>query len=223
MDEWVTIDRIDVENPIIDSSSNNENSPSKKGRKKRKIEDTAEKEDKAVLLANLEKEHEEITKVKNIHCIELGKYEVETWYFSPYPEEYCGEDKLYLCEFCLKYMKKKKTLERHAMKCDTFAPQGVKYTETKVWLCSKSMARKIRFIVKIYVCYQSYFLIIRHCITTLILSCFTSYVKLMQEDVTLLDTSAKKTITRKLQLGMYLDVSTLSKKRIWEIFDFCFL
>merc|ERR1711871_841760 len=124
LDEWVTIDRIDVENPIIDSSSNNENSPSKKGRKKRKIEDTAEKEDKAVLLANLEKEHEEITKVKNIHCIELGKYEVETWYFSPYPEEYCGEEKLYLCEFCLKYMKKKKTLERHAMKCDTFAPPG---------------------------------------------------------------------------------------------------
>ena len=64
LDEWVTIDRIDVENPIIDSSSNNENSPSKKGRKKRKIEDTAEKEDKAVLLANLEKEHEEITKIK---------------------------------------------------------------------------------------------------------------------------------------------------------------
>lgn len=124
LDEWVTKDRIDVNNPIVNNSTAPENSPSKRGRKKRKVEETAEKEDKAVLLANLEKEHEEITKVKNIHCIEIGKYEVETWYFSPYPEEYCGEEKLYLCEFCLKYMKKKKTLERHAMKCDTFAPPG---------------------------------------------------------------------------------------------------
>lgn len=51
--------------------------------------------------------------MKNIHCIELGKYEIDTWYFSPYPEEYCKGDKLYICEFCLKYMKKQKTLERH--------------------------------------------------------------------------------------------------------------
>lgn len=123
LDEWVSRDRIDYSNPIVEETAAS-NEGNKKGRKKRKIEETTEREEKAVLLANLEKEHEEITKVKNIHCIELGKYEVETWYFSPYPEEYCGEDKLYLCEFCLKYMKKKKTLERHAMKCDTFAPPG---------------------------------------------------------------------------------------------------
>ena len=64
-------------------------------------------------LAALEKEHEEITKVKNINTIELGRYEIDTWYFSPYPEEFAKCDKLYLCEFCLKYMKKKKTLQRH--------------------------------------------------------------------------------------------------------------
>ena len=64
-------------------------------------------------LAALEKEHEEITKVKNIDVIELGKYEIDTWYFSPYPEEFAHCKKLFLCEFCLKYMKKKKTLIRH--------------------------------------------------------------------------------------------------------------
>lgn len=61
----------------------------------------------------LEKEHEEITKVKNIDIIELGRYEIDTWYFSPYPEEFSNTSKLYLCEFCLKYMKKRKTLCRH--------------------------------------------------------------------------------------------------------------
>ena len=38
--------------------------------------------------ANALKEHEEFTKVKNVEVIELGRYEMETWYFSPLPEEY---------------------------------------------------------------------------------------------------------------------------------------
>eukprot|EP00696_Hemimastix_kukwesjijk_P006556 gnl/Hemi2/18294_TR6044_c0_g1_i1.p1 gnl/Hemi2/18294_TR6044_c0_g1~~gnl/Hemi2/18294_TR6044_c0_g1_i1.p1 ORF type:complete len:437 (+),score=83.59 gnl/Hemi2/18294_TR6044_c0_g1_i1:124-1434(+) len=75
-------------------------------------------------LAALEKEHEEITKVKNINTIELGRYEVDTWYFSPYPEEFSNVEKLYICEFCLKYMKKKKTLDRHKLKCELRHPPG---------------------------------------------------------------------------------------------------
>ena len=55
-------------------------------------------------MAALEKEHEEITKVKNIRHIVLGDCEIDTWYFSPFPEEYCREEKLYICEFTLKYM-----------------------------------------------------------------------------------------------------------------------
>lgn len=34
------------------------------------------------------REHEEVTKVKNVNFIELGKYRMETWYFSPLPKEY---------------------------------------------------------------------------------------------------------------------------------------
>lgn len=64
----------------------------------------------------LEKEHEEITKVKNVSVIELGRWEIDTWYFSPYPEEFAHCQKLYICEFCLKYMKKKKTLNRHKVR-----------------------------------------------------------------------------------------------------------
>jgi hypothetical protein len=79
-------------------------------------------------LAALEKEHEEMTKVKNIPRIELGAYEVDAWYYAPYPDEFAGEalkeDKLYLCEFCLKYMKAAATLERHKRKCDLRHPPG---------------------------------------------------------------------------------------------------
>ena len=64
-----------------------------------------------------------ITRVKNVQKIEIGRYEVDTWYFSPYPEEYWG-DKMYLCEFTLKYMRKRKTLLRHKQKCKLRHPPG---------------------------------------------------------------------------------------------------
>ncbi|KAM3912901.1 histone acetyltransferase KAT6B isoform 2-T2 [Leptodactylus fuscus] len=54
--------------------------------------------------------------------IEFGKYEIQTWYSSPYPQEYARLPKLYLCEFCLKYMKSKTILSRHLKKCGWFHP-----------------------------------------------------------------------------------------------------
>lgn len=81
---------------------------------------------------NLEKEHEEKTKVKNIQVVELGKYEIDTWYYSPYPEEYSNVDKLYICEFCLKYMKKRITYKRHMMKCCYRHPPGNEIYRTVV-------------------------------------------------------------------------------------------
>eukprot|EP00042_Codosiga_hollandica_P049279 m.569691 g.569691 ORF g.569691 m.569691 type:complete len:558 (+) comp57842_c0_seq5:598-2271(+) len=49
--------------------------------------------------------------------IEIGNHELEAWYIAPYPEEYARLPKMYLCEFCLSYMKSKQTLARHAAKC----------------------------------------------------------------------------------------------------------
>uniref|UniRef100_A0AAY5F4I9 histone acetyltransferase n=1 Tax=Electrophorus electricus TaxID=8005 RepID=A0AAY5F4I9_ELEEL len=54
--------------------------------------------------------------------IEFGKYEIQTWYSSPYPPEYSRLPKLYLCEFCLKYMKSRNILQRHLQKCGWFHP-----------------------------------------------------------------------------------------------------
>ncbi|XP_052765696.1 histone acetyltransferase KAT6A-like isoform X4 [Mya arenaria] len=50
-------------------------------------------------------------------CIEFGKYEINTWYSSPYPQEYARLSKLYICEYCLKYMKSRSVLQRHMNKC----------------------------------------------------------------------------------------------------------
>jgi len=72
----------------------------------------------------MEREHEEITKVKNIQTIELGCYEIDTWYYSPYPVEFSLTNKLFVCEFCLKYMRKDTTLQRHRKKCLLRHPPG---------------------------------------------------------------------------------------------------
>jgi histone acetyltransferase MYST1 len=33
------------------------------------------------------REHEEVTKVKNINRVNLGRFEMDAWYFSPFPKE----------------------------------------------------------------------------------------------------------------------------------------
>jgi hypothetical protein len=54
---------------------------------KRKFEDDHGSEHGNFDMAEI-REHEEFTKVKNIERIELGRYDMETWYFSPFPEEF---------------------------------------------------------------------------------------------------------------------------------------
>ena len=82
-------------------------------------------------LAALEREHEEVTKVKNIERIYMGQWEVEAWYFSPYPEEYAYQERLFICEYCLKYMKKKKTYLKHKAECKCHRPPGTEiYRQT---------------------------------------------------------------------------------------------
>lgn len=57
--------------------------------------------------------NEQITKIKYIDCVQMGRYEMDAWYFSPYPEEYGKQPKLWICEYCLKYMKLERTFRYH--------------------------------------------------------------------------------------------------------------
>lgn len=66
----------------------------------------------------------EVARVKNLNTIQMGKHEMEAWYFSPYPLEYAYAEKLYICEFCLCYYVSHKQLERHRSKCQLQHPPG---------------------------------------------------------------------------------------------------
>ncbi|KAF9807851.1 hypothetical protein SFRURICE_000632 [Spodoptera frugiperda] len=65
-----------------------------------------------------------VTRMKNIEMIELGRNRIRPWYFAPYPQEMVNLPCIYICEFCLKYRKSKKCLERHLIKCKLKHPPG---------------------------------------------------------------------------------------------------
>ncbi|XP_046750169.1 histone acetyltransferase Tip60 [Diprion similis] len=65
-----------------------------------------------------------VTRMKNIELIELGRHRIKPWYFSPYPQEMVSLQCIYICEFCLKYRKSRKCLERHLAKCNLRHPPG---------------------------------------------------------------------------------------------------
>jgi len=142
LDEWVSVSRLSPYNPDVALPQEpllsprgcgldllSPNSQARVTRKnKRLLEDTLHlQKDITELPAGdqkLEREHHEKTKVRNIQVVELGKFEMDAWYYSPFPGVELGTDKLYLCEFCLKYMRKKRTLLRHRAKCTQRHPPG---------------------------------------------------------------------------------------------------
>nr|KJB64346.1 hypothetical protein B456_010G046900 [Gossypium raimondii] len=119
LDEWVKLEQLDLDSveTVVDEKVEDKVTSLKMTRhQKRKIDETHVEVGHEELDAASLREHEEFTKVKNIATIELGRYEIETWYFSPFPPEYNDSLKLYFCEFCLNFMKRKEQLQRHMEK-----------------------------------------------------------------------------------------------------------
>ncbi|EDQ85817.1 uncharacterized protein MONBRDRAFT_28848 [Monosiga brevicollis MX1] len=79
-------------------------------------------EDVDATTAALELEHEKHTKVKFVNRIYFGVYAMDTWYFSPYPDEYGKSPALFVCEWCLKYMLQPTSLRDHD--CQHRQPPG---------------------------------------------------------------------------------------------------
>lgn len=61
-----------------------------------------------------------------IKAIRFGEFLIQTWYQAPFPEEYSRifEGTLWICEFCLKYMKGGFQAGRHRLKCKVRHPPG---------------------------------------------------------------------------------------------------
>lgn len=53
-----------------------------------------------------------------IRTIRFGEFDIDTWYDAPFPEEYANlpDGRLWICEFCLKYMKSQFVAIRHQVR-----------------------------------------------------------------------------------------------------------
>ncbi|KAF8134977.1 hypothetical protein EV363DRAFT_1160142 [Boletus edulis] len=61
-----------------------------------------------------------------IRTIRFGPYDIHPWYDAPFPEEYANipDGRLWICEFCLKYMRSRFAFGRHRLKCKARHPPG---------------------------------------------------------------------------------------------------
>ncbi|CAF0853804.1 unnamed protein product [Brachionus calyciflorus] len=134
LDEWIDIERFDLSKGELPkhskieleiSSDLSERKLTRHQKRKNEITNNVQLiNDLDPTTAILEKEHEELTKVKYIDKIQFGKYEIDTWYFSPYPDEFGKQSKLFICEYCLKYMKLELSYRYHLSECVARRPPG---------------------------------------------------------------------------------------------------
>ena len=120
LDEWVNRDRL---HPLEAASSGKKAAGSGSG-KRLKIDPSLtishlsgpSAHDDATageLDAATQREHEAATRVKNVNKVVLGKWEMQTWYFSPFPKEYSECDTLYFCEYDLHFCRSRDALIRY--------------------------------------------------------------------------------------------------------------
>ncbi|KAL0954610.1 hypothetical protein HGRIS_003570 [Hohenbuehelia grisea] len=64
--------------------------------------------------------------ILRIQTIRFGPWDIQTWFDAPFPEEYASipDGRLWICEFCLKYMKSRFGAQRHKLKCKVRHPPG---------------------------------------------------------------------------------------------------
>lgn len=162
-------------------------------------------------------EQDTITRIRNIEWIQIGRYKIKPWYFSPYPEELVSEPCIYICEFCLKYLKSDVCLKNHLVNefiffywllsfrksAFTNILLEMKFIEECRIVSLKLMVGRTKPMLRISVSLQNFFWIIRLSIMIPILSSSTFFVKWTIMDIILLDTFQRK---RNLQRIIMLHV-----------------
>ncbi|CAJ0931410.1 unnamed protein product, partial [Mesorhabditis belari] len=114
-----------------EEKSEKEDVDDKRPRPKRQLDDhqltLSEVEEK------IRDQHEQRTRIKNIQLVHFGEWELETWYYSPYPEEVQHEKKLFVCDRCFYYCNGERRMRAHLHICKLMAPPGRKiYAEGNI-------------------------------------------------------------------------------------------
>ena len=116
MDEWVSVDQFDLR-PVVEKPQTR--TASRKRGPRGGPRETGNSHTKKIcaddpsLAERFEAAREAMTRVKNVPAIVFSTWEIETWYWSPFPDEYHGS-KLYVCDFTLRYTTSKQKMIQHS-------------------------------------------------------------------------------------------------------------
>lgn len=125
LDEWVHEEDLNLSNVQERVALVAPENASPQKRKNRKLAEQEQQTTKDQTIFDcLKQQRNLMNQLKNVEMIELGRYRIKCWYFSPYPKELCELDCIYLCEFCLKYCPSQMCLGRHLSKCGLRHPPG---------------------------------------------------------------------------------------------------
>lgn len=91
------------------------------------------REAQAAASENMENEMKELPPSKGTKYVSMGKFCMQVWYQSPYPDDVARLPKLYLCEYCLRYQKSEVGMKRHAAKCVWRHPPGDEVSKFFRW------------------------------------------------------------------------------------------
>ncbi|KAF9105849.1 K(lysine) acetyltransferase [Mortierella sp. GBA35] len=70
-------------------------------------------------------DEEDVPQVRNVEWILYAGYDIATWYYSPYPDEYQDCQRLFICEYCLKYIRQVDSFINHTKTtCKRKKPPG---------------------------------------------------------------------------------------------------
>ncbi|KAG0282743.1 K(lysine) acetyltransferase [Linnemannia gamsii] len=70
-------------------------------------------------------DEEDVPQVRNVEWILYAGYDIATWYYSPYPDEYQDCQRLFICEYCLKYIRQVDSFINHTKTtCKRKRPPG---------------------------------------------------------------------------------------------------
>ena len=124
MDEWVSLDRLDLET-VIPPEPFDPSDPKARKRRLEEMYSDDEEEQREDLDPKENREHKEGTKLKTVQKVELGRFLMDTWYFSPLPKNFHNIDTLYVCEYDMALFVKREAMLRHLKKVRILHPPGV--------------------------------------------------------------------------------------------------
>jgi histone acetyltransferase MYST1 len=125
-DEWAEQDRIELSTATVDPPVELEEGPLlARGALDRRFSEILQRSEKHMQYHPKEYEQSLVTKMKTVDSVRYGAYDIDCWYFSPYPvhPEHSGRH-LFVCEYCMKYLITPSALERHYAQCRYRHPPG---------------------------------------------------------------------------------------------------